>query len=71
MIKEEWLLVVNYEVSNFGRIRSLDRMCESNKRGPQIKKGKLIKSKLISIDKIGVQYVYIKKENQNIYMSLS
>ena len=31
-----------YEVSNFGRIRSLDRWC-SNGRGKQLKKGKILK----------------------------
>ena len=33
-----------YEVSNFGRIRSLDRWC-SHRRGKQLKKGKILKTR--------------------------
>lgn len=43
---ENWLPVVGYEgfyeVSNFGRVRSLDRICHSDKRSSQLQKGKIL-----------------------------
>lgn len=47
---EEWRPVVGYEglyeVSSCGRVKSLDRLCESSKRSDQWLKGKILKPKI-------------------------
>ena len=49
-----------YEVSNFGRIRSLDRWC-SHRRGKQLKKGKILK---LLKDTSGYLFVRLCKNNK-------
>lgn len=51
MIENEiWKSIVGYEgfyeVSNLGRVRSLDRICYSDKRSKQIQKGKILKHRI-------------------------
>lgn len=47
MEKETWKAVVGYEglyeVSDMGRVRSLDRLCNSKEGSTQLKRGKLLK----------------------------
>ena len=49
-IIEEWRPVVGYEdlyeVSDQGRVRSLDRLCKSDKRSDQWMKGKILRPKI-------------------------
>lgn len=72
---EEWRSVVGYEglyeVSNLGRVRSLDRLCKSNKRSDQWMKGRILKPKInrhrqsrctVALGKEGkVSYPYISR----------
>lgn len=48
--QEVWKSVIGYEgfyeVSNCGRVRSLDRICYSDKRSKQFQKGKVLKYKI-------------------------
>jgi hypothetical protein len=48
--KEVWKKVIGYEdfyeVSNLGRVRSLDRICHSDKRSSQLQKGKILKYRI-------------------------
>jgi hypothetical protein len=50
IIVEQWKPVVGYEglyeVSNLGRVKSLDRLCKSSKRSPQWMKGQILKTKI-------------------------
>ena len=72
---EEWRPVVGYEglyeVSSLGRVRSLDRLCKSNKRSDQWMKGQILKPKInrhrqnrctVALGKEGkVSYIYISR----------
>lgn len=72
---EEWRPIAGYEglyeVSNFGRVRSLDRLCKSSKRSDQWMKGTILKPKInpyrqnrctVALGKEGkVSYPYISR----------
>ena len=67
MKKEYWKPILNYEglyeVSNWGRVRSLDRWC-SHRRGKQLKKGRILK---LCTNKGGYLYVYLWKNGKGKY----
>lgn len=63
--EEVWKDIVGYEgyyqVSNFGRVRSLDRIIESEYRSPQLMKGKI---KKVTRRDDGYEYVVLYRNNK-------
>ncbi|MCC8990476.1 MAG: HNH endonuclease [Staphylococcus sp.] len=63
--KEKWKLIKGYEdfyeISNFGRVRSLDRLT-NNSVGTFVRKGKMLKP---SINRSGYKFVLLTDGNKN------
>lgn len=74
LIIEQWKPVVGYEglyeVSSLGRVKSLDRLCRSDKRSDQWMKGKLLKPR-INKTRQNRCTVVLNKEGKIVYAYIS
>lgn len=63
---EEWRDVIGYEglyqVSNLGRVRSLDRWCPTKGGAKQLRKGKLVS---IHVNRYGYEYVSLSADGKH------
>jgi hypothetical protein len=70
-IIERWLPVAGYEglyeVSDMGRVRSLDRICYSPKRGAQKRKGTILVNK-VNKNRLSYRQVTLWKEGTAVYL---